>query len=357
MTPPVILSVLFGILPGTGTGQAGGEAWRIDHRQLPEISGLVASRRRKGWFWAHNDSGDGAYLYLIDPAHRLRCRFKLQGAKALDWEDLTLGIGPGGRPWIYVADTGRNLFPKQSLPVPKVYAFPEPDPGALAAGLPLPDGGDAPLPVLRGPYVHTLELRFPDRTYPPNIEAVTLSPDGSRLWLFQRRGADPSAMYEVRLFESPPPAAPPWKEDQVLTAHRRGRIRTRASRPHGRLITAAATLGDRKLLAILTYSEILILPLPPGPDSSGRTEFWASPKILRRIPLPPMPQAEALAYVEEKGILCAASEGRPVLFRTFPLEEREKVDRKREAPRGKGPESKKEPEQGSRGSPRGGRKR
>ena len=58
---------------------------------LAESSGIVVSRAQRGVYWTHNDSGDGANLYAIDIAGKLLATFKVAGAEARDWEDMSSG--------------------------------------------------------------------------------------------------------------------------------------------------------------------------------------------------------------------------------------------------------------------------
>ena len=63
--------------------------------ELPEGSGLAASRRTPGRFWSHNDSGD-AVLFALDGNGRVTGRLALPGAKVDDWEAVAVGSCPSG---------------------------------------------------------------------------------------------------------------------------------------------------------------------------------------------------------------------------------------------------------------------
>jgi hypothetical protein len=90
-----------------------------------EISGLAASRKYPGMFWAHNDSGDKARLFLLDTTAQVRLVVWLKGARNRDWEDIAVGPGPdASKTYVYVADIGDN----QAVYKEKViYRFAEPD--------------------------------------------------------------------------------------------------------------------------------------------------------------------------------------------------------------------------------------
>jgi len=117
-----------------GGGEKGKEirpAFRFRDPEVREASGIACSRRRKGCFWVHNDSGGQARLFAVDEKGRTVGKVLLGGTLALDWEDCALepGRGKGGRPRLWVGDIGNNL----GLPlVKKLLRFPEPDPAVLA---------------------------------------------------------------------------------------------------------------------------------------------------------------------------------------------------------------------------------
>ena len=95
------------------------------HRPLSELSGLVASTRHRGIYWAHNDSGHDLTIYAIRESGQIEATFPL-GIAATDPEDI--GLGPctrnDPRTCIYVADTGDNL---RSRTRAQVIRVPEPD--------------------------------------------------------------------------------------------------------------------------------------------------------------------------------------------------------------------------------------
>src|SRR5689334_16831328 len=97
----------------------------LEDRRIDESSGLVASRRNPGLFWTHNDSGDLPLVYAFDRAGRSRGTWRVEGAQAVDWEDIAAGPGPTqGQSYLYVGDIGDNPRQRDSI---VVYRFPEPE--------------------------------------------------------------------------------------------------------------------------------------------------------------------------------------------------------------------------------------
>jgi len=61
---------------------------------LSELSGLVASRAHPGVLYAQSDSG-GPLFYAMSVQGTLLGTFTLSDVKAIDWEDISVGPGPG----------------------------------------------------------------------------------------------------------------------------------------------------------------------------------------------------------------------------------------------------------------------
>ncbi len=91
--------------------------------ELDEISGIVASRSQAGIFWVHNDSGDQPRVYAVSREGNLLGTFLLEGATAIDWEDIAIGPAPSGGSYLYLADIGDNAGQRTSI---RVYRVPEP---------------------------------------------------------------------------------------------------------------------------------------------------------------------------------------------------------------------------------------
>ena len=80
------------------------------------------------------------------------------GAEAVDWEDLALGPGPGGRPLLYLGDIGDNREARETV---DVYRVPEPR---------ATSGATATAPATR------LRLRYPDGAH--DAETLLVAPRG-----------------------------------------------------------------------------------------------------------------------------------------------------------------------------------
>ncbi len=91
----------------------------IKDGSLSEISGCAVSVRNPGVLWVHNDSGDEPNLYAIRLSDGvLLATVRLTGAKAKDWEDMTISNGR-----LLVGDIGDNAGTRKSV---RIYSVTEP---------------------------------------------------------------------------------------------------------------------------------------------------------------------------------------------------------------------------------------
>ena len=136
---------------GGGAGQADGDGAGVDaarlcadaaesddvvtvaNPDLTEVSGIAASRTNDGVVWAHNDSGGEPEAFAVGLDGTDRGRLRLDGADAVDWEDMAVGPGPGGADHLFLGDIGDNDAGRDDIAVYRVAEPPVPA-GGLAAG-------------------------------------------------------------------------------------------------------------------------------------------------------------------------------------------------------------------------------
>ncbi len=106
-----------GFEPGVETGV-------VESPELVEASGLVHSRKSQDVLWSHNDSGGKARVFAFNLQGDHLGSHELEGASALDWEDMATGPGPAPDvDYLYLADIGDNGHIRESV---IVYRVPEP---------------------------------------------------------------------------------------------------------------------------------------------------------------------------------------------------------------------------------------
>lgn len=266
----------------------------VTSRQLDEISGLAASHVHEDVLWAINDGDNPARLYAISRRGRLLARYDVVGAKNIDWEDLA-SFELGGHHYLLVADTGDNAGRRRGF---TLHVFEEP--ARLA---------DATLRP-----VWTVRARWPDG--PRDCEAVAVDAVSGQVLLVSKKRTPPE-LFALPLADS---------HGAVIEARRIGRLSgvpqvgEELQRKDPQLaalfsqVTAADIAPDRRTLAVLTYGSVLFY-------RRGDGETWAN--ATARAPeahdVPPIPQAEALAWSAGGGGLYATGEFNPApLFYLVP---------------------------------------
>jgi len=200
--------------------------------RVKESSGIAVSHAHPGVLWTHNDSGDDAYVYATDLAGADLGFVRVRGARAVDWEDITLAPCPTQRgACLYIADTGDNGRNRKSV---VIYAVPEPEPPGRGKG-----------PVRSAP---AAALRLKYSGGPDDVEAIYVSPRDSAIYLVSKGRSG-----VVQLYRVPRDA---WSGDTVVTVSPLQRLPISPFARLGRLVTGAAIRPDGRLVAIRTYTEI-----------------------------------------------------------------------------------------------------
>jgi hypothetical protein len=277
------------LLAGLGVGLAGiaGAAallatpapdWQPGTLQDPflsEASGLAASVRTAGLYWAVNDSGNSPELFALGADGRAIARIPVQGASNRDWEALASGPCPDGAPGgcLIIADIGDNA---RSRPTIDFVIVREPAPGAAEA------------PVWR-----TVTVQLPDG--PVNAEAIWY--DGRTVTLIEKTSrealAAPSRLYRFDLTASPLPGM----MQPAGTLPPQDQTGARANR-----ITDAVRTTDGRLF-VRTYDAVLEV-FAPDP-AAGAPNSWT----LRTQLTDALEQAETLAAAPDRPELITTSEG------------------------------------------------
>lgn len=103
---PLIIYSQSSILPEFGQRVNLGE---IENDEIDEASGLAASLKNHGVLWTHNDSGGENRIFAFDTTGRNIAEYFLDGVNNRDWEDISLGPGPGiNKSYLYIGDIGDN---------------------------------------------------------------------------------------------------------------------------------------------------------------------------------------------------------------------------------------------------------
>ncbi|HWS90267.1 MAG TPA: hypothetical protein VN282_25075 [Pyrinomonadaceae bacterium] len=260
----------------------------LEDRKVRESSGLAASRRSPDLFWTHNDSGDGPFVYAFDRGGRARGTFRVEGAQAVDWEDISAGPGPArGQSYLYAADIGDNGRKREFV---VVYRFPEPEVSATEAP---PEGARVTQPA------EAIRLKYPDGAH--NAEALAVHPTTGDIYIVTKANA------EAGVYKLPAPFDPKALNTLTKVATLRG--------PDffGTLVTGADISPDGRRVALCDYAQGYELTPPEG--AKGFDEVWKQTPAA--LSLGARLQGESVAYRLDGAALLATSEKTPTpLFET-----------------------------------------
>lgn len=109
----LFIALTFIILPYNFTFSQKREIAKVP-KELNEISGLVFLN--DSVLVAHNDGGDEPILYFLNLKGEEIHRVKIEGAKNVDWEDITFD----GKEFLYIGDIGNNNNARKDLCIYKV---------------------------------------------------------------------------------------------------------------------------------------------------------------------------------------------------------------------------------------------
>lgn len=250
----------------------------VDEPALDEMSGIVASRKHPDIFWVHNDSGDVARFFAIDVRGQVRGVYRLRGVAAFDWEDLAIGPGPDGTPWLYLGDIGDNRETRAGI---VVHALPEPD--ELSGHLTDPTMVDA----------ESYYMQYPDGAF--DAETLLLEPDRS-LIIITKSPIGQSGVYRSTY---------PHDAEELRTLDKIGEIILGIEPiPGDRRATGGDLTPDGRLFALRTNNHVWIWPI--GTEERLEEAILRPPCI---APSPHEPQGEALGFDIDPPTYWTISEG------------------------------------------------
>ena len=256
----------------------------LSHKEISESSGIVSSRRTRGLYWTHNDSGDGPFLYAFDSQGAHKGVWRVTGATARDWEGIAVGPGPKrGTNYLYIGDIGDNRGARTEV---RVYRVPEP---VITPA----DAGSTKANPISTKEAEIIRLRYPDGRH--DAEALLVHPANGNVYIVNKIPFGNSIIYEAQA---------PLGTAEVTTMVRVGEI----SLPgfFGGLITGGDISPDGSRVALCDYGQAYELVLPR--TGTPFNEIWKQP--LMAIDLGERKQGEAIGYRLDGRALLATSEGK-----------------------------------------------
>jgi hypothetical protein len=230
---------------------------------VTECSGVVASATQPGVLYIHNDSSDMARFFAIDMHGGLHGVFDVQGATAVDWEDVARGPWPApGGSCLFFGDIGDNDKERDSYTIYRLQEPAQLDQGRLAVA------ADA------------IPLVYPDKRH--NAETLLIHPLTGAITIVTKVKKGRSHIYEA------PPARGPGEPVVLVEA---GEIEP----PTGsRRFTGGDVRPDGLGVLLRTYSDVFFFPMTPE-----QTVAQALASAPCALPAPDEKQGEAIAWLPD----------------------------------------------------------
>ncbi|WP_031301248.1 hypothetical protein, partial [Sphingobacterium paucimobilis] len=231
---------------------------KLESAKLTEVSGMITSHFYKNTFWVHNDSGDGAAIYLIDSLAQLKASVELEGVTVIDAEDIA-SLFIDGIPYLLLADMGNNLRDRDTL---SLYLFREPV---------LTPGRDSY--IISRKEISEIKFRYTDKRR--DAEALFVDPVDNKIYIISKRD------FRSTLFSF------------TLTAGRTGLLQELS--PQLELpftfATGADISEDGRYIVIKNLTSVFLWKRNPGQDILS-----ALKQPSRQIPYEVEPQGEAICF-------------------------------------------------------------
>jgi hypothetical protein len=244
----------------------------------------VASRRNPDLFWTHNDSGDAPLIFAFDRQGKRRGIWRIEGAQARDWEDISIGPGPeSGRPYLYIGDIGDNANSRREI---TLYRVVEP---AIVSG----DATSSRTSPRRTETAAIIRLQYPDG--PHNAEALMVHPATGDIYIATKTKAASSIIYKL---------SSPASTTNVNMLARVGEVLVPS--PFGAMITGGDISPDGRRVVLCDYLGAYELRLADA--TADFDAIWKQPVVA--IPLGLRQQGEAVCYRLDGAAILATSEGR-----------------------------------------------
>jgi hypothetical protein len=270
------------VLPGRISYGRGRQVCLLANPAIDESSGLARSRRRPGFFWTHNDSGDEPRIYLFDRQGRDLGSCLIDRVIAFDFEDM-FSLESGGKSYLVLCDVGNNV---RASTVQIMYMIEEPEIGA-----------DDRVAVSEVPVVETINFSYEDDHR--DCEAVALDPTSKTIFFVTREEGQSCYVYAL--------AWPPHVPNRAFVAKKIATLKIPAT-------TAMDISSDGRRAVVLTYGDAY--EYVRGEEEDWSAGFSRPP---RQIIAPVRIQGESICYGADDKTLYLTSEQRPTPLLEIPV--------------------------------------
>ena len=256
---------------------------KISNPDVIEASGITVSKCQPNVLWTHNDSGDDAFIYAIDPAGANLGTWHVRNAQNIDWEDIAEFKDASGKCFIYIGETGNNNLGRT---VQTIYRVAEP---AVS-----PDSANTRKKnALETESAESVSFSYADA--PHNAETLIVQPVTGVIYVLTKNRSDPSGVYKI---------APSFGSSVVQKVSYIAQIKV-PSIPEG-LLTGGDASFDGRRVVLCDYMDGYELTLPAGDNNFD--DIWKQTPV--RIDLGPRDTGEAVAYSPDGNTIYATTEGK-----------------------------------------------
>lgn len=223
------------------------------------------------------------FIYAFDEKGSGRGVWRVNGARARDWEGIAIGPGPDqSRSYIYAGDIGDNDGRRKEI---VVYRFPEPTVTTAESQ------STKERPSFTEP-AEVITLKYPDGSH--DAECLLIHPKKGDLYLLTKMPFASTQIYK---------ASAPLDTTKPITMKRVGELQIPTA--VGGVITDGAIAPDGRRVALCDYLQGYELVLT---DANGDfDEIWT--QRLTTIGMGEREQGEAITYRLDGQALLATSEG------------------------------------------------
>lgn len=249
---------------------------------VTESSGLAVSRRNKGIFWTHNDSGDDAFLYAFDATGKRRGVFRVAGAKNYDWEDIAAYSDlKTGESYLLIGDIGNN---SRSRAEAVVYRVREPEIK--------PEDANATRKTARQTArAQAIRVQYPDARR--DAETLVVNPANNDLYIVSKSLIGNADVYKL---------GAPFSFEKLNTLEHVGNVGVPSATPG--FLTGGSVSPDGKRLVLCDYFAAYEFVLPDKIKKFD--EIWQQKATT--INLGEREQGEAVSYGADGKSIYATSE-------------------------------------------------
>ena len=256
---------------------------RISNPDIIEASGITVSKCQPDVLWTHNDSGDEAFIYAVNPSGANLGTWRVKSAQNIDWEDIAEFKDSGGKCFIYIGEIGDNNL---SRTVHTIYRVLEPSV--------TPDSSNTRQKnALETAPADSVSFSYADARH--NAETLIVHPITGNIYVLSKSRTDLSSVYKI---------APTFGSGVVQTVSYIAQIKV-PSIPLG-LLTGGDASFDGRRVVLCDYMDGYELTLPNGDNNFD--DIWKQTPL--RIDLGPRDTGEAVAYGPDGNTIFATTEGR-----------------------------------------------